>query len=279
MTRRTRFAFAAGAVGGLAVAAFSVVEMEVPSLAAGAAATVNGAPIAEDDFARAVAAVAADRDSPFEARTVLDRLIDEELLLQRALELGLERHDRGVRAKLVEAMIEAILAEGTDREPTRAEARAFYDEHRALFAKVTQVEVEAIRFAADRAEGGARAKTAALRLRAGEPAETVNRELGDPSVIPLPEGLLPVTSLQQYLGPTVVRAVLALAPGEVSDPVRAGGSDWVIRLDQRVEGEPPPFEEIESHVRAEMVRRADDGRLRAYLDDLRSRADVRIRKP
>src|SRR5262245_15749646 len=64
-------------------------------------ASVNGTAIREEDYERALAAFASDRRSPVEAgdrRHVLDRLIDEELLVQRGLDLGFSRSDRRVRA-------------------------------------------------------------------------------------------------------------------------------------------------------------------------------------
>ena len=38
----------------------------------------------------------------------------------------------------------------------------------------------------------------------------------------------------------------------------------------------PPLDEIREEVRAELRRRAGDAALRAYLDELRARADVRV---
>src|SRR5687768_11054675 len=74
------------------------------SLPANAAASVNGTVIRLEEYDRAVAAFASDRRAPIGAedrRHVLDRMLDEELLVQRGLELGLARHDRRVRGDIV----------------------------------------------------------------------------------------------------------------------------------------------------------------------------------
>jgi parvulin-like peptidyl-prolyl isomerase len=120
-----------------------------------------------------------------------------------------------------------------------------------------------------------RAREAAGRLRSGEAFSAVEQALGDPGV-PLPEDLLPPKKLLDYLGPTATRTALDLEPGEVSDPVRSAGGFRVLRLVEREPLRAPPFEEIEEEVRAELRRRRGDEALRAYVEDLRGRAEVRI---
>jgi parvulin-like peptidyl-prolyl isomerase len=235
-----------------------------------------------EELHRSAAALAGDRGEPLEAtevRRVLDRLIDEELLLQRALELGLVRDDPRARGELVSALIDAVVSDATAEPPTPAEVEAFYREKRDYFARPGRVRVEEIRVRAEPSrsteEALARAREAAGRLRAGEPFSTVEQELGDPSV-PLPEDLLPPKKLLDYLGPTATRTALDLEAGEVSDPVRSVAGFHVLRVLEREPLRNPPFEEIEEEVRAELRRRRGDEALRAYVEDLRDLADVRI---
>ncbi len=65
-------------------------------------------------YERVLAALAADSRNPVDdadKRRLLDRLIDEELLVQRGLELGLASSDGAVRKAVAGAMIESIVAE------------------------------------------------------------------------------------------------------------------------------------------------------------------------
>jgi hypothetical protein len=284
---RARRVFALGAALGFALAIGSLLERE-PDLAlpADAVATVNGIPIRGADLERAVTALAADRRDPLgpaERRLVLDRLVEEELLVQRASELGLDRRDRGLRARLVSAMVDAILADAEPPEPTAEEVAAFYREHAGLFTLPARLQVRglAIQVGNGRSEEEARARAdrAARRLRAGDDFGAVADALGDRPVAPLPDGLVSVTQLREYLGPSVALAALRLAPGDVSDPVSSSGGFHVLQGVAREAGIPPALAEVEDEVRAEMRRRADDDALRAYLDDLRRRATVRVREP
>jgi hypothetical protein len=248
----------------------------------GVVALVNGEPILQDDYARTLAAVAGDRREGLtdaDRRRVLDRLIDEELLVQRGLALGLARTDRRVRADLTATVIDGIVSEVDDRPPSADEITAFYDANRDFFAgpgrlRVRQVFIRVTTPTDPAAE--ARAADAAKRLRAGESIDAVQAALGDPPLAPLPDTLLPPAKLRDYLGPTALRAALELGVGEIGDPVRSGTGYHVLQVVERQRDAAPELRDIEPQVLAELRRRAGEQALRTYLDDLRAGADVRI---
>ena len=102
----------------------------------GAIALVNGKPIREEDYARAVALVERDKRTEITAedRTrVLDRLIEEELLIQRGIEIGLVDSDRSVRKAITQAMLASIVAESASAQPSEDDLRTFYAENSWLF--------------------------------------------------------------------------------------------------------------------------------------------------
>jgi parvulin-like peptidyl-prolyl isomerase len=283
--RRALWLLAVGAGVGLAAAAIGL--MRGPEGAGGlpshAVASVNGEILRVEEYERAVAALASDRREPIgaeEKRHVLDRLLDEELLVQRGLELGLARHDRRVRGDIVSAVIQAVLQQAEETGASDADVREFYEENRDYFTRGGRVFVQQILVRGppqrDGKESLRRAEEAAARLRAGEPIDSVQERLGDPQVAPLPADYLPAAKLREYLGPTATREALRLAPGQVSDPVRSASGHHVLQLVDREEARVPPLAEIESEVRAELRRRAGDLALRDYLDELRDRADVRV---
>ncbi len=286
--RRPRWLLGIGAAVGLALATAGIVETAPgsESLPEGAAAVVNGAVIREVDYQRALAALASDRRDPIsdaDRQHILDRLIEEELLVQRAVDLGLDKTDPVVRNTLVSAMIETIVAGVGQTEPSDEEVAAFYEANRDFFARTDRYWVRQLRFPIRGADGQeneaaarARAEEAGRRLREGEKLSVLARELGAGGVLPLPDGYLPATKLREYLGPTPALRATQMQTGEVSEPVR-GGSAWhVLQMVERVTSPPQPLEAVTSQVRAEMRRRAGDESLRAYLDRLRDDAEVRL---
>jgi parvulin-like peptidyl-prolyl isomerase len=285
-TPRAVLWLALGAAAGIGCAAVGLLlsgERD-RALPANAAASVNGAVIRLEEYDRAVAAVASDRRDPIgpdQRRHVLDRMLDEELLVQRGLELGLARSDRRVRGDIVSAVIELVVSQADGVEPSDGEVRAFYEENRDYFAHterllVQQVFVRAAPLRSEE-EARARAEQATRRLRAGEPFDRVREALGDSEVAPVPRDLLPLAKLREYVGPTAARAAEALDVGGASDPQRSASGYHVLVLQDRSPGFAPPLPDVQDEVRGELRRRASERALRTYLDDLREQADVRVR--
>jgi parvulin-like peptidyl-prolyl isomerase len=271
--RRSLVLLSAGAVAGLALAAAELVWRPAAGAAvpADAVALVNGVAITRADFEQALAAVATDRRKGLrggDAERVLARLIDEELLLQRALALGLLRQEPRVRGQLVSTMIDTVLAEAGSREPSERELRSFYEQHGEYFGQPGRLRI--VHRAIAGTDGPAREQAVALgaALERGETPEA------SPSVVTAPEALLPASKLEQYLGPTVLEAALRLPVGGVSQPIISSGAYHVIRVVEREPGAVPAFEAVRPAVRAEVVRRRGETALREYLDQLRSQADI-----
>ena len=282
--RRPLAWLAAGAAAGVALAGWGLLGSDARSAALpdGAVASVNGTLLYAEDYQRLVEGVESDTREPAGPelrRRVLDRMIEEELLVQRGVELGLVESDRRVRADITQAMIQSIVVESEDEQPEPEELRRFYEEEAGFFTQPGRVRAAQVFFRVrtpgDEAALLARATEAQRRLLAGEPVERVRSELGDEEVSPIPDTLLPPAKLREYVGPTALRAVMELAPGATSAPVRSGMGMHVFQVIERVEARVPPFEEIAAHVEAEWVRRAGDRALRAYLDDLRAEAQVK----
>ena len=281
---RSEWLLAAGAVAGLATAAASLLSAPGggAALPPGTAARVNGTAIQEADLERLLAGLASERRTavgPEERARVLDRLIEEELLVQHALSLGLARSDRRVRADLVSSLLGALAAANDGWEPDSEAVARFYAENRDYFAGPGRLRVRQVFVAVDGAGEEAarqRAERASGRLRAGEALEVVRAELGSAEIAPLPDALLPPAKLREYLGPSALLAALDLAPGQASAPVRSAQGWHVLALVEREPGGAPPLAEIEAQVRAELRRREDDRALREQIDQLRAEADVEV---
>jgi len=286
--RRALAWLALGCAVGVALAAWGLLA-DAPSqaLPKSAVARVNGALIRADAYQRLVAALAADLRGPVTPelrRRVLDRMIEEELLVQRGLELGLAASDRRVRADLSSAVIRSVVVEAEDESPSPAALRRFYRKHADFFTRPGRFRVAQIYFRAPGAPGGAeeaaarrRAERVQARIAAGEDFESLRAAIGDTEVSPLPNALLPPAKLRDYLGPTALQTVMALAPGESSAPLRVAGGFRIFRLLQHEPPRLPPFEEIQEQVQSEWRRRVGDEALRRYLDELRRRAEVTLR--
>ena len=249
-TARTRALLIAGLVAGVIAAAAGVVAERPAALPPQAIARVNERLILRDTWLRAVAAVASGRRTPLSAadkRHILERLVDEELLVQHGVGLGLIEQDRRLRGQLVQDVI-AIAAADAARADDEAQLRRFYEEQREFFTPPGRLRVAAYRVTA----GGTR----------------------EPFSPPPPDALLPPAKLRGYLGPALTQAALALQPGERSAPLNSGQGSAVVEMLEREAGAAPAFEDIREQVRAEYRRRRDEQALRDLLAQLRESGRV-----
>ncbi|MBW2384889.1 MAG: peptidyl-prolyl cis-trans isomerase [Deltaproteobacteria bacterium] len=283
--RRTLVLLALGAAAGLLMASVGLLE---PGGELGAAipddavAIVNGEVIRRDDYLRLLAGFESDTRNALDdadRRHVLDRMIDEELLVQRGLELGLAQMDRRVRADLTSALIASVVSTAEEREPTETELRDFYARERDFFTRPGRLRARQIYFRTSGAGGVEAAQVRAEVARAeivqhGRPFVAVASELGDEMISPLPDTLLPAIKLREYIGPSALAAVERLQVGELSQPVRSGVGLHLLELVDRTPAISPPYDEIATQVRVEWRRRTGDRALRAYLDQLREEGDV-----
>ena len=92
-------------------------------------ALVNGVGISKSKYMEQLDAVRADRRSDLnreQERQILERLIDEELLIQNALETGFAYSDKSVRSTIVSGVVSSILEEVKTRQPTETELKKFH---------------------------------------------------------------------------------------------------------------------------------------------------------
>ena len=271
-----------GSFAGMALAAVSLTTPGARAgLPPGAIASVNGTPIENDRFERLVAALASDKRAPIDTddrRRVLDRLIDEELLVQRAVELDLLRHDRRVRAELADAVIATVVAQADAAEPSAEDLESFYVRNHQRFASPERLRVRRITIVAQPTrtadEAASRAEAAAGELAEGAPFDDVRTRWGDRNVVELPDVPLSPAKLQEYLGPTATRTALELEHGRTSAPIRTAGGFEILDVVDRVHGRVPGLAEITDLVKTEYERHAHEQALRRYLDELRDRAEV-----
>jgi peptidylprolyl isomerase len=283
--RRAALLLLAGAVVGIGLAAFGIARSGRVDAAPprGAIAAVNGEPISAESFRRFADAIAAERRaeslSPEDRRRLLERMIDEELLFQRGVALGLARHEPSARRAIVSAVIAALTSDAEAEEPSEQALRAFHAEAPERFTRPGRLALDAAFVAVrDGAESAAweRAAEIARRLRTGEAFAAVDAALADRSPAPLPAGPLALETLRQYLGPTAAAAAEQLAPGAISDPIRGAGGYHVLLLRERTPGEVAAYDEIRPQVRVEYLRTQGERALRATLDELRADAAIAI---
>ena len=266
----------AGAIAGAVLAASGLLQPVTEQLPPGTVARVGTETIHKQDYLHLVNLMAEARRSPMndgEKRRILDRLIEEKLLIQRGIELGLPWSESGVSKSLVNAMIDTIIAEAGTSVPTDKELENFLRENRDYFQPAPRLRVRQMVFRGENAAG--RASLAYRRLQT-ENWQVVAANLADRSLPELPGSLLPQSKLRDYLGAELSARAMAIKPGAISEPVATAAGYSLLQVLGHEVAASPTLQQIRKQVLQEYQRRASDRALRDYLDKLREESSVVI---
>tara|TARA_B110000090_G_scaffold131606_1_gene144977 strand:+ start:226 stop:1074 length:849 start_codon:yes stop_codon:yes gene_type:complete len=202
----------------------------------------------------------ADKLTSEQKNTVVNLLIDEELLLQRAELLGIAGTDPGVRKALARAAINQAVADALTQPIDAKQLEAFYRAHKALFVQPLRITLQAYRYPS--------LKEAQLALAAAVPFQ--NRA----SLLPLSP--LPLHMLRRYLGSTLTDSALALTSGQTSAPVIRPDGVYLLRMIAVQAEKILPLSEVQLQVEAEYRRRGRDTALDTILGELRQQAQITV---
>ena len=271
-----------GAILGLFIAVVTATPSDRKRLSQdGAIAKVNEQHIDRTEFAGAYQALLADKNkAPTQAdkKLVLDRLIEEELLVQRGLEIGLLEGDASVRKAVAMAVIEFVLAQKGSDALSEANLRRFYNDHKARFTPANRLQVARlfVPYGEPSQSAEMTEKLDAIRdaLRGGMDFKQADETFGTPILPALPRVMLTPAKMTDYLGPELTQSASRLPQGAISDAL-AGPTGWhFLKIIRNQPGQPPAFESIRSQIVDAVRHERDDKVLRDYLDWLRARADI-----
>ena len=222
--------------------------------------------------------LAKDKRSPLTNRDkeyVLERMIEEELLIKRAIDLGMLENNPMARGTIVQQMIKNIVTEGSRTEPQENELIDFFQGNIGFFTKANRLRVRQIYFSKDDFgdEVVEKAKDAFVRLNKGENFEEVALS-GSKSALKIPDTLMNLSKVREYIGPSLMREAQLLKPGYSSAPNKVSGGYKIIYLVDREDATQPEYSDIRSTVLSEFLKRRDDQSLRKYLDNLKNWYDV-----
>lgn len=270
----TDYLLIAAATLGLAAAMWSALGVsETVAKYGDAVAVVDGVPIPRSVYETAISGLASAKRNPLtdeERREALDRIIDEELLLRRAIKLGLPESDPPSRKALVNAMLQLSVADAAKLEPTDAELAKFYAERPKLIAPQPLLTVRAVSFDSANTDGIFKFKAA---LDSGKPFEASFAGTGGEGVL-LPGGPVIPAKVAEYAGASVRDAALGLTAGETSAALSIGRRVVFVHLIERFEAPPPPLEAVKGIVADEWRKRATEKAFDDYLKALRATARI-----
>ena len=266
-----------GLILGVLLASFAIVERSNITDQSWAA-KIEDRLIPYERYQMQLEGLAKDKRSPLtnqDKEYVLERMIEEELLIKRAIDLGMLENNPMARGTIVQQMIKNIVTEGSRIEPQENELIEFFQENIGFFTKANRLRVRQIFFSQDDFEDETfvKANDAFVRLNKGENFEEVALS-GSKSALKIPDTLMNLSKVREYIGPSLMREAQLLKPGYSSAPNKVSGGYKIIFLVDREDAIQPEYSNIRNAVLSEFLKRRDDQSLRKYLDNLKNWYDV-----
>jgi hypothetical protein len=284
---RSLLLFAAGTAFGLAVAAyglFSVPGTRIIGVPPEDVALVNGRHILRSDF---ISQVQIEASVPYEQATkeqrlkVLEEMVNEELLVQRGMEVDLAASDPDVRAYMVAGVQLQVDADVIAQQPAEEDLVKYFEANKD---KYTGDGVMALRdFIVSHGEGDtkekllAKAKTAAEAFRKGRETDDIAATFGLTDSGKIDRGDLFDFAVKIKLSPTLFQAADKLAARQASEPIEEpDGNIHVLMMEKRQTSQVKVLDDARDAVlqdfKREMQTKVEEGNL-AYL---KSRADIQL---
>ena len=289
--RRSFTLLAIGALVGLAIAGYSLFTSKGTrghTVPAEAIALVNQRQVLRSDF---MSQVQTQFSMPFEQTTaaqrqqVLQDMINEELMMQRGLDMDLPSYDPDVRTALVAGVELEVTADVLAQQPSDEELRAYYAAHRERYVGEGIMKLRDLLLPNDVAQGDAAlatARSAVAALRGGMLPDAANQKFGmKDSGRFVDGGKIDLGNIFEFatrikLGDALYAAVGPLEGGQVSDPVVAPEGVHVFVMIEHQLPHQMTYEEARDRVWTDLKNDRQNKVKDSNLSYLRSRADILI---
>ena len=195
---------------------------------------------------------------------IRERLIDEELLIQRAIELDLVRNDSLVKGNVIQTMFQYIINSNELVEPSEAELREYFSKEKNYFSSGRRYKLKNYTFRnLDDAE-------TAINLLNQSDLESFLKLVETESAIDLPNVFLSTQKIRDYLGPKVLDELPSLEKGGFSNIFEINEVPSIVICIDILLDNNPKFEEIAEQIKNKFIRDREDSLVKEYIENLRN---------
>ena len=254
-----------------------------------AIAKVNSQYINEDQFLKYAISLGADFKASEDQELinlVLERMIEEELLVQRAIELKLHQQDIQVRKVLIEQIIEFIL-QLDNSSPSDEVLQKYFNDNMGRYNSDIEFKIDSI-FIKSQSENSPmlgsdydfqlhQDKLDAIRSYIKTNGfKEAKQVFADSQFLPIPEQFIKYKNCLQYLGPSNCKNIRNMIPGSTSEPFFYNNGFYILQLTEskQVQIDETSFITFKEQVLFDYKNYKDNQSFIEYIEFLKSRASI-----
>ncbi len=195
---------------------------------------------------------------------IRERLIDEELLIQRAIELDLVRNDSLVKGNVIQAMFQYIIKSSELAEPSEAELREYFTREKNYFSSGRRYKLKNYTF-----RNLSDAEIARNFLNQNN-LESFLKLVVTENAIDLPNVFLTPQKIRDYLGPKPLEELPSFEKGDFSNIFEINQVPSIVICIDILLDNNPKFEEILEQIKNKYIRDREDSLVKEYIENLRN---------
>ena len=239
-----------------------------------AIALVNDVPIKNESYLRALDRYSSDSKNKMDDEDrawVLQRLIEEELLVQYAYKNGFLEADDLLRKSIVRSVVDSIVEQALSVVPAKQDLLKFYEANRQTFAidDKYRVVILSSQNRSDIDEGKVIWQSNYDLTLLRQTFKRIDR-------LDIPTGFISKIRLGTLIGPLLRDKVLSLEVGETSETLKTIYGYSIVTLVDKKDRVIPEFKEISEIVLQEYKRQQREEILEELLKDLKRQSDIKI---
>ena len=275
MSNQSKLLLFASIIGTL-LAIYSIMDSNknFSSLPNDVVATVNDKIIPSERYQTVIQLIENDkRDglTDIDRKMALERIIEEELLVQYAYQNGFLEADDLLRKSIVRSVVDSIVEQSISVIPDKNILRDFYQDNLPVFTLDEQYRI-VILSSQDRSD-----ITAAKQIwQQSYDIQKLENEIESIRQLEIPSGFISKLRLGTLIGPLLREVVLSIRIGETSKPIETIYGYSIVTLIDKKNKIVPEYSEIQEVVLQEFRRRQREDILDELLIDLKRQSDINI---
>ena len=275
MSNQSKLLLLASIIGTF-LAIYSIMETNknFSSLPDNIIATVNDKIIPSDKYQTIINLIQNDkRDELTKAdrEMALDRIIEEELLVQYAYKNGFLEADDLLRKSIVRSVVDSIVEQALSVVPAKQDLLKFYEANRQIFVtdEKYRIVILSSKNQSDIDEGK-------VIWQSNYDLSLLRQVFKSIDRLDIPTGFISKIRLGTLIGPLLRDKVLSLQVGETSETLKTIYGYSIVTLVDKKDRVIPEFKEISEIVLQEYKRQQREEILEELLKDLKRQSDIKI---
>ena len=193
-----------------------------------AVALVNDMTISEDQFIKYISTLGidvVDENDEELLEIVLEKMIEEELLLQKGIELELHKFDIQIRKAIIQQVINSVLLQN-EEEVTEKELREYYKNNKKKYQLSKLIHLDIIFLNSQREEDINLLLEAISTIGFEESKKQFHQEL----FFSIPNRLISIKDCNQLLGNNICKDIFELNLNDISNPIKYENGFLLIQI-------------------------------------------------